>query len=204
MLNAETPRLKFALFGAHSSLGNALLCELLTRQHEVVAVVDDLNSMTARPGLRSKPGDLFDARSVAQGVAGMDAVLCLLDSPELPGGSAPAEDSLYRAVETLLVGLPQAGVTRLLLIGDFPTLARGAQGEAALQRLAAHPLRWTLVEAAASGRDLSIDDFAQMADAEPGSRLYRLRHIAAGIVDELEHPQHLHQQIRFREPPAAD
>ncbi|HAB65290.1 MAG TPA: NADH-flavin reductase, partial [Pseudomonas sp.] len=52
MLNAETPRLKFALYGAHSSLGNALLCELLTRQHEAVALVDDLNSMTDRPGLR--------------------------------------------------------------------------------------------------------------------------------------------------------
>ena len=39
MLNAETPRLKFALYGAHSSLGNALLCELLSRQHEAVALV---------------------------------------------------------------------------------------------------------------------------------------------------------------------
>lgn len=201
MLNAETPRLKFALYGAHSSLGNALLCELLTRQHEVVAVVDDLNSMTARPGLRSKPGTLFDARSVAQSVAGMDAVLCLLDSPALPGGPAPDEHSLQRAVEALLVGLPQAGVARLLLIGDMPRLARGAQGEAALQQLAAHPLRWTLVEAAASGADLSIEDFA--GELAVGSREERLRHIAAGIADELENPQHLHQQIRFREAPAA-
>lgn len=201
MLNAETPRLKFVLFGAHSSLGNALLCELLTRQHEVVAVVDDLNSMTARPGLRSKPGDLFDATSVAQSVAGMDAVLCLLDSPELPHGPEHQARSLYRAVEALLVGMPRVDVDRLLLIGDLPRLTGDAEGEAALQRLAAHPLRWTLVEATADGADLSIEDFA--GKLAPGSREERLRRIAAGIVDELENPQHIHEQMRFRGPSKA-
>lgn len=201
MLNAETPRLKFALYGAHSSLGNALLCELLTRQHEVVAVVDDLNSMTARPGLRSKPGDLFDATSVAQSVAGMDAVLCLLDSPELPHGPEDQAGGLYRAIEALLAGMPRVEVDRLLLIGDLPRLGASGEGEAALQRLAAHPLRWTLVEAAADGADLSIEDFA--GELAPGSREERLRRIAAGIVDELENPQHLHEQMRFRSPSEA-
>ena len=201
MLNAETPRLKFALFGAHSSLGNALLCELLTRQHEVVALVDDLNSMTARPGLRSKPGDLFDAVSVAQSVAGMDAVLCLLDSPELPSGPDSQARSLERAIDALLVGLPKVEVDRLLLIGDIPTLGAGPENAAALQRLAANPLRWTLVEAAAGGTDLSIEDF--IGELAEGSREQGLRRIAAGIVDELENPQHLHQQIRFRDAPAT-
>ena len=102
MLNAETPRLKFALYGAHSSLGNALLCELLTRQHEAVALVDDLNSMTVRPGLRAKAGDLFDAVSVSQSVAGMDAVICLYDSPSLATASGAAANhqlhDLYQAV----------------------------------------------------------------------------------------------------------
>ena len=110
MLNAETPRLKFALYGAHSSLGNALLCELLTRQHEAVALVDDLNSMTVRPGLRAKTGDLFDAVSVSQSVAGMDAVICLYDSPSLATASGAAANhqphDLYQAVDALLSGLP--------------------------------------------------------------------------------------------------
>ncbi len=201
MLNAETPRLKFALFGAHSSLGNALLCELLTRQHEVVAVVDDLNSMTARPGLRSKHGDLSDATSVAESVAGMDAVLCLLDSPEPPSAAEAPARSLDRAVEALLAGMPRVDVDRLLLIGDIPHLAASAEGEAALRRLAAHPLRWTLVEAQASGRDLSIEDF--VGELEAGSRPQQLRRMAAGIADELENPQHVHQQIHFRDLPAV-
>lgn len=203
MLNAETPRLKFALYGARSSLGSALLCELLSRQHEVVALLDELNSMAARPGLRTKPGDLFDATSVAQSVAGMDAVLCLLDSPELPGGPDSQARSLDRAVDALLVGLPRVGVDRLLLIGDLPRLAASGEGEAVLQRLAAHPLRWTLVEADASARGLSIEDFTSTShSAETAKQIRRLRSVAAGIVDELENPQHIHEQIRFRDLPA--
>ena len=69
MLNAETPRLKFALYGAHDDLGSALLVELLSRQHEAVALLDDLNSLSARPGLRTKPGDPFDPLSVSESVA---------------------------------------------------------------------------------------------------------------------------------------
>ncbi|HYQ54856.1 MAG TPA: NADH-flavin reductase, partial [Pseudomonas sp.] len=35
MKNAETPVFKLVLFGAESSLGSALMVELLSRQHEV-------------------------------------------------------------------------------------------------------------------------------------------------------------------------
>ncbi|MCQ4320790.1 NAD(P)-dependent oxidoreductase [Stutzerimonas stutzeri] len=202
MLNAETPRLKFALYGAHSSLGNALLCELLTRQHEAVALVDDLNSMTVRPGLRAKTGDLFDANSVSQSVAGMDAVICLYDSPSLATASGAAAKhqphDLYQAVDALLSGLPKVGVERLVLIADLSAKGDDANVAAALQRIAVHPLKWTLVDANADGGDLSIEDFSVIDDLDPSDRRVQLRRIAAGIVDELETPQHLHEQIHFR------
>ncbi len=200
MLNAETPRLKFALYGAHSSLGNALLCELLSRQHEVVALVDDLNSMTVRPGLRAKPGDLFDAISVSQSVAGMDAVLCLFDSPSVPTSNTETDHPhhFYQAVDALLVGLPRVGVERLLLAADLGIHGEEPEVAAALQRLAEHPLRWTLVDAETSGEDLSIEDFSDLKGLAADDRRVQLRRIAAGMVDELESPQHLHQQIHFR------
>ncbi len=202
MLNAETPRLKFALYGAHSSLGNALLCELLTRQHEAVALVDDLNSMTVRPGLRAKTGDLFDAVSVSQSVAGMDAVICLYDSPSLATASGAAANhqphDLYQAVDALLSGLPKVGVERLVLVADLSAKGDDPNVTAALQRIAAHPLKWTLVDANADGDDLSIEDFIVIDDLDPSDRRVQLRRIAAGIVDELETPQHLHEQIHFR------
>lgn len=202
MLNAETPRLKFALYGAHSSLGNALLCELLTRQHEAVALVDDLNSMTVRPGLRAKTGDLFDAVSVSQSVAGMDAVICLYDSPSLATASGAAANhqphDLYQAVDALLSGLPKVGVERLVLVADLSAKGDDPNVTAALQRIAPHPLKWTLVDANADGDDLSIEDFSVIDDLDPSDRRVQLRRIAAGIVDELETPQHLHEQIHFR------
>jgi putative NADH-flavin reductase len=202
MLNAETPRLKFALYGAHSSLGNAILCELLSRQHEVVALVDDLNSMTVRPGLRAKTGDLFDAISVSQSVAGMDAVICLFDSPSVPtaSGEAAAAQShdFYQAVDALLSGLPKVGVERLLLVADFNAHREAPNVEAALQRIAAHPLKWTLVDAGTEGEDLSIEDFTNLEGLSDADRRVQLRRVAAGMADELETPQHLHQQIHFR------
>ena len=202
MLNAETQRLKFALYGAHSSLGNALLCELLTRQHEAVALVDDLNSMTVRPGLRAKTGDLFDAVSVSQSVAGMDAVICLYDSPSLATASGAAANhqphDLYQAVDALLSGLPKVGVERLVLVADLSAKGDDPTVTAALQRIAAHPLKWTLVDANADGDDLSIEDFSVIDDLDSSDRRVQLRRIAAGIVDELETPQHLHEQIHFR------
>lgn len=202
MLNAETPRLKFALYGAHSSLGNAVTCELLTRQHEVVALVDDLNSMTVRPGLRAKTGDLFDAVSVSQSVAGMDAVICLYESPSVPTASgAPAtaqRQDFYQAVDALLSGLPKVGVERLLLVADLSSHGEAPEVAAALQRIAVHPMKWTLVDAETDGEDLSLEDFADLEGLGDDDRRVQLRRIAAGMVDELERPQHLHQQVHFR------
>ena len=200
MLNAETPRLKFALYGAHSSLGNALLCELLSRQHEAVTLVDDLNSMTARPGLRAKPGDLFDAVSVSQSVAGMDGVICLFNSALVPtsGDTTGHPRDFYHAMDALLTGLPDVRVERLLLVADLSTHSEEPQVAAALQRLAEHPLRWTLVDAETDGEDLSIEDFSNLEGLTDDDRRVQLRRIAAGMVDELESPQHVHQQIHFR------
>lgn len=202
MLNAETPRLKFALYGAHDDLGSALLVELLSRQHEAVALLDDLNSLSARPGLRTKPGDLFDPLSVSESVAGMDAVICLYHMPRLPStdaitGESPRRD-FYQAVEALLLGLQRVGVERLLLIADFPAIERQPEVEAALQRLAAHPLGWTLVDAPPAGNQLTVEALAEAAGKGEANPYRDLQRIAAGIVDELERPQHLHQRIHFR------
>ncbi|WP_313027410.1 NAD(P)-dependent oxidoreductase [Pseudomonas lopnurensis] len=202
MLNAETPRLKFALYGAHSDLGSALLVELLSRQHEAVALLDELNSMTARPGLRTKPGDLFDPLSVSESVAGMDAVICLFNAPRLPSTDALTGESrrdFYQAVEALLLGLERVGVSHLLLIADFPAIEQQPEVEAALQRLAAHPLRWTLVDTPSSGDLLTIEALAAAADSGDDNPYRLLQRIAAGILDELEQPRHIHQRIRFRD-----
>ena len=80
MKNAETPVVKVVLYGAMASLGGALMAELLRRQHEVIAILDDLTALAPRPGLRTKTGDLFDAERVNQSVAGS----CLLYTSPSP------------------------------------------------------------------------------------------------------------------------
>ncbi|MCW3150447.1 NAD(P)H-binding protein [Stutzerimonas stutzeri] len=194
MLNAETPRLKFALYGAHSNLGHALLVELLSRQHEAVALLDDLNSIAARPGLRTKPGDLFDPVHVSQSVAGMDAVICLLDASPLTAAA-----DCHQVVDALLLGLKRVQVNRLLLIADFPAIEEQPEVAAALHRLATHPLRWTLVDTPATAdAPVSIETLASAAGQGESNPHRQLQRIAAGIVDELEQPQHIHQRIHFR------
>ncbi|MFC3608041.1 NAD(P)H-binding protein [Stutzerimonas tarimensis] len=187
MRNLETPVRKFAVYGAHSSLGSALLYELLTRQHEVLALLDDLNSIAARPGLRAKLAEPCSAEHVGESVAGCDAVLYLF--PRRDGEAT----ELYEVLDGLLTGLPPVHVQRLILIGDFAGFDGDPETAAALQRLALHPLHWTLVDTPDSGFDLSLDDFLDDLD---GRRMSLLR-LASGIVDELESPEHIHERVRF-------
>jgi len=132
----------------------------------------------------------------------MDAVICLYHTPRLPSTDAITGESarrdFYQAVEALLLGLERVGVERLLLVADFPAIERQPEVEAALQRLAAHPLKWTLVDAPPAGNQLTIETLAEAAGKGETNPFHELQRIAAGIVDELERPQHLHQRIHFR------
>lgn len=129
MKNAETPVVKVVLYGAMSSLGSALMAEMLRRQHEVIAILDDLTALAPRPGLRTKNGDLFDAQRVKQSVAGCSAVICLLDAPGLPISSEHVEKTIVPgpveqvlAVDALIDGLQAASIGRLFVVGHFEEL----------------------------------------------------------------------------------
>lgn len=202
MRPAEALPFKVALYGAHSSLGSAVLCELLNRQHETVAVINDFNAMAARPGLRAKAGNLFDATSVARSVAGMRGVICLFDSPSIP--SDPDADTLgeprdlYQAAHALLSGMTEVGVDRLVLVADFEAHADEEALLAAQGLIAAHPLKWTLADVpGVPGAALSVDDFSDIDGLPRNDDRVRLRRIAAALVDELEHARHVHQMIQF-------
>ena len=180
MKNAETPVYKLVLFGPESSLGNALMAELLSRQHEITAVVDDLNRHTARPGLHFKIGGLDDADQAEQSAAGGSAVIALLSA--LAPGDLPGQ---ARLSEALVAGLERTTIRRLLLVGDFDVLDRPGhytdeQREGvdhvvdALQRSALH---WTLINAP-----------QQLADLE---------NVAAGMVDMLDLGLHRGEHLNF-------
>ncbi|MGP6424761.1 NAD(P)-dependent oxidoreductase [Pseudomonas pharyngis] len=215
MKNAETPAVKVVLYGAMSSLGSALMAELLRRQHEVIAILDDLTALAPRPGLRTKSGDLLDAERVNQSVAGSSAVICLLNAPGLPLSSDHVEKSVVLgpveqvlAVDALIDGLQAANVSRLFVIGEFEALDDPENAEP-LQRHAAEevrealqssPLHWTLVNAPRSVAGLTIEHFSQVGRTlEPGlaEPLERLNRVAVGIADELRLNLHLRQHVDF-------
>ncbi|MBD9441936.1 NAD(P)-dependent oxidoreductase [Pseudomonas sp. PDM04] len=215
MKNAETPVVKVVLYGAMSSLGSALMAEMLRRQHEVIAILDELTALAPRPGLRAKAGDLFDAERVKQSVAGSSAVICLLDAPGLPFNSEYVEKTIVPgpveqvlAVDALIDGLQAAGVARLFLVGDFQVLD-DPEIEDQLQRHAAEeirealqssPLHWTLVNSPRGVAGLTIEHFSQVSSSlEPGlaEPLERLSRVAAGIADELRLNLHVGEHVSF-------
>lgn len=207
MKNLETRLLKFALYGAQSSLGSALLAQLLTRQHEGIAILDDLNALTARPGLRAKKGDLFDALSVSESVAGADGVIAVLSSPRLPAGDQQDHTRTPRrqleAIESLALGMPRVKVERLLLIGDFDWLEATAPplGDLATRlgdALKDSSLRWTLVNAPQVPDGLSIDELGTPGATPDEATRTRLLGFAACVVDELVEPRHLGQRMNVR------
>jgi putative NADH-flavin reductase len=203
------------LYGAMSSLGSALMAEMLRRQHEVIAILDDLNALAPRPGLRTKTGDLFDAQRVKQSVAGSSVVICLLDAPGLPFNSEHVEKTIVPgpveqvlAVDALIEGLQGAGVARLFLVGDFAVLDE-PELEDSLQRHAAEeirealqssPLQWTLVNEPRGVPGLTIEHFAKPGgNLEPGlaEPLGRLARTAVGIADEFHLKLHIREHVSF-------
>lgn len=214
MKNAETQVVKVVLYGAMSSLGSALMAEMLRRQHEVIAILDDLTALAPRPGLRAKTGDLFDAERVKQSVAGCSAVVCLLDAPGLPFNSehvekvvpGPVEQVL--AVDALIDGMQAAGIARLFVVGDFELLD-DPEIEDRLQRHAAEEIRealessglqWTLVNAPRGVAGLTIEHFSHVSSSlEPGLKepLERLSRVAVGIADELHLNLHVGEHVNF-------
>ncbi|MBF8702889.1 MULTISPECIES: NAD(P)H-binding protein [Pseudomonas] len=203
MKNAETPVFKLVLFGPESSLGNALMVELLSRQHEVTAVVDDLNRHAPRPGLHFKIGGLGDADQAEQGAAGGSAVIALLST--LAPGDLPGQ---ARMSEALVVGLKRTTIRRLLLVGDFDVLDEpGKYSETerecvdqvvdGLQRSALH---WTLINAPQELAGLGMEHFRSTEGTlEPGlaEPLRHLARVAAGMVDMLELDLHRGEHLNF-------
>ncbi|MEB0046109.1 MULTISPECIES: NAD(P)-dependent oxidoreductase [unclassified Pseudomonas] len=215
MKDAENPVVKVVLYGAMSSLGSALMAEMLRRQHEVIAILDDLTALAPRPGLRTKSGDVFSAERVKQSVAGASAVIVLLDAPGLPMNSeyiekttlpGPVEQVL--AVDSLIAGMDAVGVRRLFLVGDFVGLdqlqlenrLQSCAAEEILDALRSSRLQWTLVNTPRAIGGLTLEHFSRVSSrqeaglAEP---LERLNRVAVGIVDELRLNLHVGQHVNF-------
>jgi len=212
--------MKIALYGATGAIGQRVLREALQRGHSVTAIARDPSKITEQnPQLITKPGNIRDAQSVAEAVAGHDAVVSAVGPPH---GAVSEGDSLFvEAAHTLITGLRQARVKRLMVVGgagslevapgvrmvdtpEFPAAWKGdALGQAdALEvyRQEAGDLDWTYFSPAAvitpgerTGHYRSGSD-QLVVDAEGQSRV-SIEDYAVALLDELETPQHIQQRF---------
>jgi putative NADH-flavin reductase len=200
--------MKIALFGATGMIGQRILREALQRGHEVTAVARDPSKLAVQdPRVHPVKANLLDPKSVANVVAGHDAVVSAF-SPRGDQGFS----SLTTAARSLIAGLKQAGVRRLIVVGGAGSLevAPGVQ----LVNTPDFPAEWKPYAIAhadalnvfrAEGTGLDWTFFSPAALIEPGQRTGKFRLVvdaksesrisaedyAVALLDELEHPKHV-------------
>ena len=204
--------MKVVLYGASGMVGSRILRELISRGHEVTAVVRSASDLN-EPKAKTVQGDVFDANSVMNTARGADAAISAY-------GPGPAKaEILLQATRSILSGLEQAGVRRLLMVGgagslevapgvrlvDAPNFPAEWKPIAlahcdALDALKACKLDWTSLSPAAmlepgerTGKfRLGKDSF--MTDAQGQSKI-SVEDLAVAMVDELEKPAHIRQRF---------
>lgn len=203
--------MKVVLIGATGMIGSRVLTELLARGHEVKAVVRDVSKLTAQPHLTIAAADINDPAAVAADAAGADAVISAF-SPSSP-------EQLLPATRSLIEGVQQSGVKRLLMVGgagglhvapgirlvDVPNFPDAYKGIAlahieAKDLLAASDLDWTSCSPAAmiqpgerTGK-FRIDADDLIVDAQ-GNSAISAEDFAVAVADELERAQFKRQRF---------
>lgn len=206
--------MKIAIIGATGTVGQRILQEALVRGHQVTAVVRDPSRITRQDeNLRVIAGDILDSASIAQAVAGCDAVISAYGPP--PG----AENTVETAAQMLVGGVKAGGVSRLVVVGGAGSLevAPGVQ----LVDTPEFPEAWKAVALAHRATinvyrasDLAWTYFSPAAMFQPGERTGKFRigttqlvvdekgesristeDYAIAMVDEVENPQFIRRQF---------
>ena len=200
--------MRVALYGATGKTGSRILTELLSRGHEVTAIVRDTAKISPQKGVTMVQGDLHSADEVAEKINGAEAVISAYAPP------VDDTDQLLPATQNLIDGVKKAGAKRLIVVGGAGSLfvADGitliASGHLpkewlpiavshaeALKLLEKSDINWTYFSPAAyfapgerTGKfRLGKNDL--IADAQGVSRI-SMEDYAIALVDELEEPKH--------------
>lgn len=209
--------MKIALIGATGFVGSAILKEALERGHEVTAIVRHPDKLQAHPKLHAKKGDVYSADEVARLVSGHDAVISAFN----PGWNDPEiYNHQVKGTESIIKGVKQAGVKRLLFVGgagslevkpgvqsvDLPQFPAEYKQGALATRDALNLLRketsleWSFLSPSA---DLSpgqrtgkfrLGKDQLLKDAKGESRV-SVEDYAVAMLDEVERPAHIRQRF---------
>lgn len=204
--------MKVVLFGASGMIGSRVSRELTRRGHTVIAVTRHPENITTKK-VEAVQGDIQDKSAVAALVKGADAVVSAYAPP------AGKESLVVDAARSLVAGLKQAGVKRVIVVGgagslevapgvhlvDSPTFPESYKAIALAHRdvlpvLKATDLDWSYFSPAgiiAPGErtgKFRLGETGLVTDDKGESRI-SAEDYAAALVDELEYPHYLRQQF---------
>ena len=111
---------KVALIGASGFVGTAILKELLSRGHEVTAVVRNPEKVSVKSEkLNIVKADVSDVNALSDALKGNDAVISAYN----PGWTNPnIYEETLKNYPLILKAVKQAGLKRLLIVGGAGTL----------------------------------------------------------------------------------
>ena len=209
--------MKIALIGSTGFVGTTVLAELLTRNHEVLALARKPSETSAHGGgLTAVQVDVTDEPALREALRGQDAVVSAFN----PGWSDPdLYQNFMRGSAAVVRAVENSGVKRLLVVGgagslyvspgvqlvdtpDFldhvpPAVIPGARAarDALTQLRSNTTLEWSFISPAAflapgerTGRyRLGAEKLLMDGDKPAGISVADL---AVAIVDELERPRH--------------
>ena len=205
--------MKVVLFGASGMIGGRILGELVRRGHTVTGVVRHPDRIKPASGVTAVQGDVTNPAGVAAVAMGADAVISAYSPPRTE------PEMLVHAARSLVAGMGDAGVRRLIMVGGAGSLevAPGVQ----LVDTPSFPPGWMAIALAHRDvlpvlreADLNWTYFSPAALIEPGQRTGKFRlggtrlvandrgesrisaeDYAVALVDELERPRHVRQQF---------
>jgi putative NADH-flavin reductase len=199
--------MNIALYGATGKSGSRILTELLSRGHQVTAIVRYPARLAPRPGLTVVEGDVSSAAGIAAKIKGVDAVVSAYAPP--PGDT----DQLLPVTGHFIEAIVQAGTPRFMVVGGAGSLevAPGVTGidsgqipaewlpiavshSKVLKLLQKSTINWTYFSPAGffvpgerTGK-FRLGTHQLIANEQGDSRI-SLEDYAIALVDELEKPQ---------------
>lgn len=210
--------MKIVIFGAGGRAGRQAVAEACRRGHRVTAVVRDPQGHSdltrGLADVRVMAGDVTDAARIADAARGHDAAI----SAAVDLSVAP-QDFFTTSSRALAIGLPNAGVRRLVAVG-LASILPGASGAAlmdepgypnqyrpfylghaaGLDELRTSDLDWAYV-APAGDFDHDGPRTGRYRIAEHGDPDSRITYadFAIALLDEIETPSHHRAAVSIRE-----
>lgn len=206
--------MKLLVIGAGGETGEEVLGQALSRGHEVTALVHHTKDFDAPAAVRVLEGDVLDAATVDNAVAGQDAVIDTL------GGHTPWKNTGLEtnAAHNIIASMQKAGAKRLIVVSAIgvgetrdlvpkwyeklimPTLLRGAMQdkEAMEPEVESSGLAWTLVRPGhlVAGERTGRIRFFEPGQDETAHKITRAD-LASFMLDILEQEKFVRQAVNI-------